>query len=794
MAKTDAVWGIDIGQCALKALRCRPHEDEKLIIADAFDFIEYPKILTQPDAEPEAMVAEALQQFLSRNNIHGDRVAVSVSGQSGLARFIKLPPVESKKIPDIVRFEARQQIPFDLNDVIWDYQRMGGGVEEEGFALETEIGLFAMKREAVFRALEPYQRAGIEVDFIQLTPLALYNWLLFDQMDDLPPPEEYDPEDPPESVVIFSLGTDATDLVVTNGYRVWQRSIPIGGNHFTKALTKELKLTFAKAEHLKRNATAAQDPKAIFQAMRPIFNDLLTELQRSIGYFTNIDRNAKIGRVVALGNAMKLSGLQTYLTKSLGHEVERIDEFKHLVGPQVLSAPAFQENSLAFSVCYGLALQGMGKPGLRTNLLPREIVKDRLIRQKKPWAVAAAAVLLMACTISFAASSLSLSTVREEDWTPAEGSAKGVKDEADRHVSGKDAAIKTFKEIDLVGSNLVKGVDNRVLWLELLYAINECLPRNQGPTPKDVAQGAAPKAAAPGAAPEDAAKQREALITQRREMHVTNLDCQYLSDVSVWYKGIEKWYLPPEGSEADPKKPKAAVAEKAAPKQAPAAGAKAEAGGDKKKEAAKAAVSGPGWIVRVSGYHYHNPKTPDPKDPGGTEFVRQTLIDNLHNKKITLPNADRTAKEEVSLAELGVSYPVLVAPENVIEEKVIDPNALPALQGGGPGGAGALAGRMPGAGLGPGVGSGGRPGGPDDPSATLRRLNFVVHFCWKPTPPTERRKAREEAEKLASKDSGEKPDSKQPGPKPESKPPGPKPESKPPGPKPGPTPSGPKKE
>ena len=104
------------------------------------------------------------------------------------------------------------------------------------------------------------------------------------------------------------MGTDATDLVITNGFRVWQRSIPIGGSHFTKALTRELKLTFAKAEHLKRNATAAADPKAVFQAMKPTFSDLLTELQRSIGYFSNLDRAAKIGRVVALGNAMKLPG------------------------------------------------------------------------------------------------------------------------------------------------------------------------------------------------------------------------------------------------------------------------------------------------------------------------------------------------------------------------------------------------------------------------------------------------------------------------------------------------------
>ena len=151
---------------------------------------------------------------------------------------------------------------------------------------------------------------------MQLTPLALYNYVVFDQMQDLPPPADYDPETPPPSVVLLSLGTDSTDLVVTNGFRVWQRSVPIGGNHFTKALTKELKLTFATAEHLKRNAAKAEDPKALFQAMRPVFNDLLTEVQRSIGYFSNLDRRAKIGRVLALGNAMKLPGLQRYLRRT----------------------------------------------------------------------------------------------------------------------------------------------------------------------------------------------------------------------------------------------------------------------------------------------------------------------------------------------------------------------------------------------------------------------------------------------------------------------------------------------
>src|SRR5215216_2591014 len=316
MAKSDAVWGIDIGQCALKALRCRPHEkDEKRLVVEAFDYIEYPKILTQPEANREELIREALEQFVSRNDLTGERVAIAVPGQSGLARFIKLPPVERKKIPDIVKYEARQQIPFALEDVVWDYQPLIGS-EDEGYAIETEVGLFAMKRDQVARHLKPREDAGIDGEIIQLAPLAIYNFICFDRLNVEGP---YDSANPPQSTVIISLGTDTTDLVITNGYRVWQRSVAIGGNHFTKALTKELRLTFAKAEHLKRNASQADDPKAVFQAMRPVFSDLLSEIQRSIGYFTSLDRRAKIGRAVALGNAMKLPGLQKYLSQHLGY-------------------------------------------------------------------------------------------------------------------------------------------------------------------------------------------------------------------------------------------------------------------------------------------------------------------------------------------------------------------------------------------------------------------------------------------------------------------------------------------
>src|SRR6267142_587261 len=177
--KPFGVWGIDLGQCALKALRLEVGEDGG-VVATAFDYVEHPKILSQPDADPDQLTREALEKFLSRNTLRGDQVAISVPGQSGLARFVKLPPVEEKKIVDIVRFEAKQQIPFNLEEVVWDYQKIGQGIVTDGFAMETEIGLFAMKRDTVHRYLQHFKDVNVEVHIVQMAPLALCNFVAYD--------------------------------------------------------------------------------------------------------------------------------------------------------------------------------------------------------------------------------------------------------------------------------------------------------------------------------------------------------------------------------------------------------------------------------------------------------------------------------------------------------------------------------------------------------------------------------------------------------------------------------------
>src|SRR5437764_5700582 len=339
MAVAKGVWGIDIGQCALKAMRLEMIDGKPTVTA--FDYVEHTKILSQPDADPDALIREALEKFLSRNTLRGDQVAISVPGQSGLARFVKLPPVEEKKIGDIVKFEAKQQIPFNLDEVVWDYQKIGSGEMVGNLSMETEIGLFAMKRDMVSKYLDHFKEVGVEVHLVQMAPLALCNFVAYDLLgqDELGV-SAGEGGGKRRCVTALDIGADSSNLVITDGGRIiWQRPIPLGGNHFTRALTKDMKLTFAKAEHLKLNAVKSPDLKKILASLKTVLNDFVGEAQRSLGYFTNTHRDAHVKYMVGLGNAFRLPGLQKFIQEKLQLELKKLTAFKRLEGESVTTAP-----------------------------------------------------------------------------------------------------------------------------------------------------------------------------------------------------------------------------------------------------------------------------------------------------------------------------------------------------------------------------------------------------------------------------------------------------------------------
>ena len=391
MAKAAKIaWGIDVGNCTLKAIKLGMGDEG----AEVLDFavIEHKKILSQPDVTAQKrteLVISALRKFLDEHEVDNSAVVVSVPGHSSFARFIKLPPVESKRVPELVRYEAIQQIPFEIEDVEWDWQTF-----QTQDVSEILVGIFAIKRDLVRQALEPFTEVGCMINTVQMAPMSLYNFLRYDQ-------KHLQRPDAKEAIVTLDIGAENTDLVIADGMRVWQRSIPIGGNQFTAAVQKAFKLSFTKAEAIKRTARTSKHARQIFQAMRSVFADLAAEIQRSLGFYSSGNRDAKFREVIALGNAMKLPGLIKFLQQSLSMPVKRLDSFDSLQLTSDVSASQFATHLPTMGVAYGLALQGIGQTTITSNLLPREVIRQTQWKRKKNWFVAACAIFVLAGMISF---------------------------------------------------------------------------------------------------------------------------------------------------------------------------------------------------------------------------------------------------------------------------------------------------------------------------------------------------------------------------------------------------------
>ena len=634
MAKTNAVWGIDIGQSSLKALRCTAGSDPDTVVASHYDFIEYTATLGDPDADPSSIIAEALETFLSRNKVTGDSVAISVPGQVGLSRFFKPPPIEVKKLPDIVKFEVKGQIPFPIEDVIWDWQQLGGGVDDDGKTVGAEIGLFAMKRDAVYRALKPFDDAEVEVDIVQLSPLSIYNVVCHDTIEEMPTPEDFDPENPPESIVVMSMGTDTTDLIVTNGIKLWMRNIPIGGSHFTKHLSRELKLTQAKAEHLKRNARMAENPKQVFQAMRPVFNDLVNEVQRSLTFFQSNEKTATIGEIVLLGNAAKLPGLRQFLSKQLEVDVTKASGFSHLEGDSVVGQSSFDENFLSFAPCYGLCLQGLSKSKIKTNLLPEELVVERVIRAKKPWVLASVGLLLLGCTLGLIYKGSAAWKVADDfegvsnvSWKEAKQKADAEKMRSSSFVSTDEELKQKLTKFNKIAAELGSASENKSSWIELYSAIYQALPKDKK-IEEALADG------------EKAIDPKKYPFAGREEIYIDHIETKYYKDIDTWITEAKPVYEH-QGTKSIEDLVAATPVDPNSEYEAAIEDVPYDGEGETGPES--------GWVIEIQGHHFHNENSMDSE----RDYVHRTLLQNLNDGTVKLPDG------EYKFSDLGIQYPTI---------------------------------------------------------------------------------------------------------------------------------------
>jgi type IV pilus assembly protein PilM len=453
-----AIWAMDFGAGSLKVVRGAVDRKTGEITVDLMDEIPYGELPCGYDASPRDKHREGVIEFRKRHEVApGDDLCVSVTGSEVFSRFISLPPVR-ERIGEVIKFEARQQIPFDIDDVVWDWQKVR---EDDQEGEDIEVGLFALKKERVDELLDILQPWRGNLRVIQNAPLAIYNLLEYEGLVDRP-------------LVVLDMGAATTDVLALNPPRFWVRSLLVAGNDLTNALVEKFGVSFEEAEQIKQRVGQSRHRDQIIKILAPVFNEIASEIQRSLGYYKSLQREVKFDRVLLLGNALRMAGARQMLARRLQYQVQSLEGLRRvkLAGP----AAANMADALpGFAAPLGVLIQGAGQGSMTVNMVPEEIAAAGAMAEKKPWLLAAAAALLAFSLVSFAAEKLYAGEVdraREQLNSPVVGEVRKWQKE----YSTQKEALEKLQGLPLFTLGQ-RGID-RALYIDVLSESAGALPRD----------------------------------------------------------------------------------------------------------------------------------------------------------------------------------------------------------------------------------------------------------------------------------------------------------------------------
>lgn len=431
------------------------------------------------DAEWAAMIGQALTETVSREKFSGT-ATVGLPGHHILGKFIKIPSVEESKRAKIVQFEAQQNIPYPLDQVVWDYQV----VAEHG--IDLELMLAAAKKEVVQGACDALSDAKLSV--VSVLPSSIAVTRCF----------RYNYPEATGSLIIADIGARSTNLIFSDAERFFVRTIPLAGNSITQAIAEELKHDFTHCETIKiqvlNGASELPDSSparaAVKNAVAGFTSKLHLEITRSI---VNYRRQSGAEQPVSLyltGGGSVLSDLPGQLQEKLKISVERLDPLRGVsIGPG-----ASQVSAMApmLASLIGLAIPAE-KARKSINLLPLAIASRLAFKKRQPLLIAAAALVAVALVPPvlqssrlLAASSAQLQSLNDT-ILPLQALQTRIKQNvtAVEDAQAEILAVQSLAESKNNWINFFSDLQTRLItvedvWLESIQAIRETANANQG--------------------------------------------------------------------------------------------------------------------------------------------------------------------------------------------------------------------------------------------------------------------------------------------------------------------------
>jgi len=292
---------------------------------------------------------EALTRAINKAGIGNTDVVTGVSGPAVVVRYIDVPQMSKGDLKSAVKFEAKSHLPFDLKDVILDFQILDQGKPEEG--RKMKILLVAAQRNFIYQHIELLEKQGLRPLVIDVDSFALVNAFLRANQEEA---------QKSEAIALVNLGARLTNVSILNkGVLLFTRDIPMGGNNLTESIAKRVNLDLTRAERLKQEIE--EPSSSSFEIIVPVLENLVNEIRRSFDYYESQTTAAErvSFKVFLSGGAAKLKGIDSFLNRVLDVPVSLWDPLRNINIPRGrIDRDKLDANLPYLCVGVGLAFRG----------------------------------------------------------------------------------------------------------------------------------------------------------------------------------------------------------------------------------------------------------------------------------------------------------------------------------------------------------------------------------------------------------------------------------------------------
>jgi type IV pilus assembly protein PilM len=333
------------------------------------------------EATREATILKALQELISERGIKSRELNVCAPGFHVFSKFVKLPPVDAGKVTQIIQYEAQQNVPFPLAEVVWDYQIMGSAPSGE-----LEVLLVAIKAEVVEGLFRVADAAKLKLQVADVSPAALCNAF------------RYNYGDLEDCTMLLDIGAKTSNLLFFEKGKVFSRSINLGAHAITQDFATEAKLKFDAAEKLKIEegfvslGGAYEEPEnpnqaAISKIARQFMTRLHIQVNQTMQFYRGQQGGSAPQRLFLSGGASIMPYTAQFFAEKLNVPVEYFNPFRNVqIDPAVnLEDMARVAHSLGEVV--GLGLRNLAHCPVELNLMPESTRKWRTFNEKKPYLI-----------------------------------------------------------------------------------------------------------------------------------------------------------------------------------------------------------------------------------------------------------------------------------------------------------------------------------------------------------------------------------------------------------------------